>query len=361
MAQPSNIDIISGLDPTALSSITGAQLETMVGGATPFTDKGIVMVTTDASLNSPNVPAAQTTTKWQTYLWIRIQPANTAVSLYAWNPNGGSDATFLQWQNITLSSIPSGSIQGYQLAPSTVTSDKILNIQLSQIVGWQSLLTTVLTPTIQTQISGSYALGFTINNGVVTLAMLDQTGLITQVLTAQGIGSAPIWQTPPQIATGLPNPNAGGAQDGYVVEVNSGAAGTFKYQSMPNLATQIAPSLATSAANSFTSTLVTVTAGAVSIQAHGLASKPAFLRAVMVCGTSELGYSVGDEVDYATFQPDNANLNTLGALSVNVTNVTFQFVNSFGSGIFLNKLASVAGTPTFITATNWKLKIYARL
>lgn len=229
MSQPSSIDLVTPFDPTSYSTLTGAQLEQFGAGIAPYVDKGFIMVTTDVG-GVPQVPTANVTTKWQTYLWLQISPSSTSVALYAWNPNqSNANPNFLNWQPVTLSAIPSGSINGYQLAPSTVTYDKILNIQLSQVVGYTTLLTTVLTPSVQTVISGSYAAGFTINNGQCTLATLDTTGANKQVLTAQGAGVAPAWATPPEIYTGLANPNNTGSDDGKVVAVNSGAAGTYKY------------------------------------------------------------------------------------------------------------------------------------
>jgi len=350
MSQPSNIDIISGLDPTAFPSITGAQLETMVGGATPYSDKGIVMVTTDIG-GVAQVPTANVTTKWQTYLWLQISPSTTSVTLFAWNPNQtNANPNFLNWQPVIQASIPAGSIQGYQLAPSTITYDKILNIQLSQVVGYTSLLTTVLNPTAG-DISGSYALGFTIGNGKCTLAKLDTTGTSGFILKANGAGVAPSWLNS-QIVSGLTNPDAGGANDGQLVAVNSGAVGTYKYIN-PTSTVGIA----------FTSTNIALSAGTISTQAHGLSAKPGFVRGVLVCVTAELGYNIGDEINLDGVQQNTTN-GFIGSLSANATNVVYQFINAFGgtgSGVNICRISATAGTSTPITLANWKVKIYARL
>jgi len=376
MEQPSNIDLLTPFDPTAFTTITGGQLEQLVGGSTPFTDKGIVMVTTDVG-GVAQVPTANVTTKWQNYLWLQISPNTTSVALYAWNPNQtNANPNFLNWQPVTLSAIPALSIQGYQLAPSTITYDKILNIQLSQIVGYATLLATNTYPTVQTQISGNFALGFTINNGAVTLAMLDQTGALGKVMTAQGVGQPPIWSTPPQVYSGLANPNAGGANDGQVVAVNSGAAGTFKYptwlQVNNSAVTSLysAGALATNAGQTYVSANQNITSGSFVTFAHGLVvgatnTTPMLVRAVLVNTTAELGYSVGDEVDYMSFwilTSGTANyICPIGALGANATNVYFQFRNGFSTGILVAQLAATAGAQGQITAANWKLKIYARL
>jgi hypothetical protein len=83
MPQPSTIDVVTPFDPTGYSTISGAQLEQFAGGIAPYSDKGFVVITTDTA-GSPNVPAANTTTKWQNYIWLRI--SSTYVTAYVWNP-----------------------------------------------------------------------------------------------------------------------------------------------------------------------------------------------------------------------------------------------------------------------------------
>lgn len=134
MAAPSLVDFIAGLDPIAFTTITGGQLLQMVGGETPYTDKGIIVVTTDAgSPAAPTVPNASTTTKWQNYMWLRV--SSNYVTAYVWNPNGNTDPTFLNWVTISSASIGPGSIQGYQIAADTITDSNIANVSSSKITG----------------------------------------------------------------------------------------------------------------------------------------------------------------------------------------------------------------------------------
>jgi hypothetical protein len=249
-------DLVVGLDPTSSTSITGAQLAQMVNGATPSSDRGLLLYTRDAN-GVPVIPDANATPEFQRYIWIRLTPLTSSFTAYVWNSlqafnlaysdtSGTTVATY--WNPITNSGATIGQITNSQLAGG-ITYDKLAGgIQLSQIANSNSLLTTATVPSVTTQINGSFAGGFFLNNasvgaGVlaansvattnlqnnsVTVGKFDNTGLATQLLGNTALNT-PGWVTPPQIYTGLANPNAGGSDDGKVVAVNSGAAGTFKY------------------------------------------------------------------------------------------------------------------------------------
>jgi hypothetical protein len=100
----SNFDLTKGIDFTALSSASAGDHNSLVDAAVPYaTDKGIVMVSNDTALNTPDVPNAAATTKWKNYIWIR-RPHSTATNTtpiaYMWNENATSVATYLKWQRI---------------------------------------------------------------------------------------------------------------------------------------------------------------------------------------------------------------------------------------------------------------------
>lgn len=132
MSQPSSEDILAPFDPSAYPSISGPQLLQLINGVTPYLDKGLCMVTVDIA-TVPQVPAANTTTKWQTYLWIRI--SISGVTVYAWNPNAASDATFLQWQSINISSIGAGVIVNSMIADNTIQDSKIVSLSYGKLTG----------------------------------------------------------------------------------------------------------------------------------------------------------------------------------------------------------------------------------
>jgi len=131
MSQPSTLDLQTPFDPTAYQALTGAQLEQLVGGSAPYADKGFNVITTDDVSNNPQVPNANTNTKWQNYIWLR-QTINAKIG-YSWNTNASSDATFLQWQPLSQSSITN--IQGYQIAANTITDNNIANVSYSKLIG----------------------------------------------------------------------------------------------------------------------------------------------------------------------------------------------------------------------------------
>lgn len=127
----SDIDFIPGFDPTAYVVITGAQLLQLVGLAQPYSDKGLLVLTTDVGSN-PVVPDATTTAKWANYIWLRVTATQTIP--YVWNPNAALDVTFLQWQTIASATIAPGSIQGFMIAAAAITDDKINSVSIGKIV-----------------------------------------------------------------------------------------------------------------------------------------------------------------------------------------------------------------------------------
>lgn len=133
MSQPSLTDLVTPFDPTGYTEITGAQLEQLVGGSSPFTDKGMIVVTSDDVSGNPTVPNAVTTTKWKNYIWLRI----TAIANipYIWNPAGATDATYLQWQTIASATIGVGTIVDSMIADNTITDVKIANLSYSKLIG----------------------------------------------------------------------------------------------------------------------------------------------------------------------------------------------------------------------------------
>lgn len=122
---PNTNDFNVGYQPTlSPASITAAQLEQLVNAATPSSDRGLVIVTTDDNSGNPNVPNAISTVAWKRYIWLRISSAS--VTAYVWNP-AASPGSLSQWVSISQASIPPGSIKGSQIAPGTITSDNLLS------------------------------------------------------------------------------------------------------------------------------------------------------------------------------------------------------------------------------------------
>lgn len=247
----STTDFITGLDPTAYTTITGAQLAALVNAAIPFTDKGLVMATSDTA-GVPNIPNASTTTKWVNYLWLRISPLTSTAILYNWNPNntsfipytdGSGNTVQSNWTPTSVSSIQPGSITGSLIAANTINPANINMSALISALGISS--STVVLLNTQTpnagNITGNFTAGFVINNGSVTGAMLAALTITGSNISAAtvtfdklvGDGTsgdmlkstataniAPVWFTPSSIVrTTQIEP---GANAGKLVAVNTG-------------------------------------------------------------------------------------------------------------------------------------------
>lgn len=104
-------DFLHGVDMTGLNPAAAADFNNLVDQCSPFNDgqpyqgKGIVLITKDTALNTPDVPNASLTAKWKSYLWVRV-PAVGSLSpqahLYSWNDDNVNDPTLLKWSLIAV-------------------------------------------------------------------------------------------------------------------------------------------------------------------------------------------------------------------------------------------------------------------
>lgn len=138
MAQPSLQNLIGGFDPTGLSQITGAQLLALINASVMYDDKGLVLNTTD-SVGVPQPPDANTNPQWKQCVWRRVDDAGRSY-FYIWDDSVVSDSDFLKWVSITSASLPYNSVGPNQIQPNAVTSDKIVNVDYSQIVNFPTTM-----------------------------------------------------------------------------------------------------------------------------------------------------------------------------------------------------------------------------
>lgn len=199
---PTDIDFAAGIDLTGLVRISQEQLMQLLLSAGPSPDVGFNITTQDQA-GVPDLPDAPVTTKWERYLWRRVMPLTNSVSLYIWNPTGLSiigysdnsgNTVTSHWIPVSVSSIPSGSILGYMIAANTITKDKIVSIDISQVEGFSptGYVSTASTPNAAGDIEGSFAAGLTIKNLAVTSGKVALLAIGTAQLADLGITSGKI-------------------------------------------------------------------------------------------------------------------------------------------------------------------------
>lgn len=338
MSQPSSIDILTPFDPTAYTSISGAQLEQFGSGITPYTDKGFVVVSSDIG-GVPQVPNANTVTKWQNYIWIR-QSAST-VSVYAWGQNVASDATFLQWISVNVAGIGVGSITGAQIAFNTITPNNISSVNWSQISG----APTSLPPSGDAGgiLAGTYPNPTGAVNAITgTMIALGSggNGITGSNVNPASIGVATL--TPSGTNYALPRTNSGAT-----------AVEWTTIQAMLQLA-----------GVGFTSNAAALSAGSELLNAaHGLAATPRFVRAVafVLAGQSDAGYVAADEVDVAGFLGSSGgSYYPAFSIGANATD-TFICQNSASTQGNLYVNHKTTGVLTAITFAKWNVKLYCSI
>lgn len=123
-------DLKAPISLTGLPTISGGAIDQAIGALDVQVDKGMSVITRDIA-GVPQVPDAVTTTKWQRFIWLRITA--TDILAYLWNPNAASVVTYLQWQSISLSSLPAGYITTAMLSALCVTNEKIGSVDWTKL------------------------------------------------------------------------------------------------------------------------------------------------------------------------------------------------------------------------------------
>jgi hypothetical protein len=209
-------DFIVGLDPTGLLNITGAQLAQLVNSAAPQTDRGLVIVSTDA-LGVPNVPNPNTgNAEWVRYIWLRILA--TSVIPYVWNPAAATDTTdtaLLNWVTIQQSSFAPNSIPGTALINNSVPASAIVSLAYAQLTGAPSAASTSNTNALT---SDGYITSNLFSNANFVWGCLQGSGNTpgTPILAAGSVSSASI---PAQAVAGNQTALTGQIKDNTVTSV----------------------------------------------------------------------------------------------------------------------------------------------
>jgi hypothetical protein len=97
-------DFKKRIDITALTEVTGSEINQLLETALPADDKGLRIITTDTAADVPDVPNPSvelegiTPTHWKRYKWVRQPFTSGAIKEYNWNETLTSDATYLKWE-----------------------------------------------------------------------------------------------------------------------------------------------------------------------------------------------------------------------------------------------------------------------
>ena len=132
----SSQNVQPSFDPTAYTSLSGAQLKQLIDGILMYADKGLLITTADVA-GVPQPPDADATTSWQRCIWMRV--GATTVTPYIWVNTAAVHAdgvnTLNKWYTIAESTIGPGAIGTAQLANNAVTDAKISEVNASKITG----------------------------------------------------------------------------------------------------------------------------------------------------------------------------------------------------------------------------------
>lgn len=327
--QPPTQDFATTQDYTVLNPVSGAELNLGFSQLAPNTGIGItdgsvgvcgVIFTVDSALNTPQVPDASVTTKWQGYLWVRVPfstaPVTTPIG-YFWNNAAPNDATFKKWLSTQVDL--------------TAVNAAITALQTAVTVAQTTATAANATANVALTNSAAAQTTATAANGTANAASAAASTASTAAAAAQSTAN-----TANATATAA---NA------------TSAAALAAVTAIQNASVTIGP-LAINAAG---------VGGAVINQPHNLGAMPAFIRGVLVCQSAELGYSIADEVDlfgvgasggggaYAqpVFVAGATASNVFAIQALTVTNIEMNNKNT--------------GALALITPANWKIKIYARL
>lgn len=366
-------DFLAGLDPSALTSITQAQLLQMINQIAPLSNIGGIVyqprttsATTDVAEGTAGSPDVTNNPRFARYIWLNTFASPPTPYYY----NTGTS----QWSIVA---VPSGSIVNASIAAGAAidvtklafgTARYLLRTNAAgtanEFITPAAALISNELPVVKLTANGSDGYLKTIA-GVTqwvsdatdraavaaSLSALNPTvlspGANNTLLGTNGAGVVKFDSPVNLLANGaisLPLLAAGGASSGDILKYD----GTNWVKSTPTI--QIF-----GVATINTGIVVGVLGGAaIFTQAHGLGAKPSLVRVVLRCDTADLAYVAGDELDIFCIR-SNATNNNSSAVTSDSANIVVTLTSAAGNEI-PNK-----GTGAFaaMTEANWSLKIYA--
>src|SRR5690348_12353195 len=99
-------DFVARMDLTALTDVSGSEMDQLVNAALPASNKGLTITTTDTADDTPDVPNPDVEfegiipTHWYRYIWIRkpFSGSTQRTKLYVWRESDDPIGALLKWE-----------------------------------------------------------------------------------------------------------------------------------------------------------------------------------------------------------------------------------------------------------------------
>lgn len=379
-------DFNAGLDPSALSSLTAAQLLQMIQQMAPLSNVGGVIVGAGASLNATipegtGSPSVTNNPRFARYIWLNTYSAASAPPTpYYYDASTG---------NWTSTAVAAGSIVNASIsATAEIAVSKLADGAANEIIRTDAAGTGVEWVTVATLLAAL--------NDSVPLTAIDDTAAVGATSFLRRDGSTVVWKTFAETVTAIqaalssvaPSVLAAGSNNTIL---GTNGSGVVAFDTPNNIIANLALSLAKLAAGGastgdylrfdgtnwakatpavgFSSSNAISTVGVTSandiatnthVFTHGLGGTPKLVRAVLVCQATGVDgdFLINDELD--VFSVSDTAADAEPAFSVTVAPVAGTIVVSLEGGA-MRASVKAGGSKVALTDTNWKPKVYAWL
>lgn len=336
-------DLSKGIDLTGRSTVTPSQLNQLVDAGQLRTNRAAFLLTN----SDPDVVSYPRYTNW---VWL--DQSSIPFVLKTWNANSNAwIAVSFGTNAITTAQIGDGQITTDKIANGAVTTDKLGDNSVSEakIIAGQVTASKMANNAITT---------LSITNGAVTSDKIAVNGVITTnitdgAVTSNKLASASV--TADKLAPGAVA--ASTITDGSITGIKianetigttniiDGAVSTNKISFGMWLSTN--------------QTAAIPAAGSAATFTHTFPAQPQCVRVVLICTTTDLAYSVGDEIAIENVM-NVAGADDIKTFNVVTTATETKVIRGSTSGSSNNKiLKKDDGVSSDITLGSWSIKYYA--